>query len=76
MGEFIKSIISISLVLGTPTVVIADPQDAISDVRNFSSTLSDYVVTAGPLVDDCAEAAKIKRSLNQMLDMLEKALQM
>lgn len=51
---------------------VADPQDAIDDVKNFSSRLSEYGVAAGPLVGDRAEAIKIRWGLNEILNLLEK----
>jgi hypothetical protein len=59
------------LLLSTTSAALAEPQDAINDIRKFSGRLSDYVVAASPLVGDRAEATKIKRNLNQMLDLLE-----
>jgi hypothetical protein len=61
------------VLLSVTSVALADPQqDAINNIRRMSGRLSDVVVASSPLVGDRAEAAKIKRSLNQTLNGLEK----
>ena len=59
------------LILSATSVALADPQDAINDVRKFSGKLREYVVVASPLVIDRGQAAKVKRSLIEILDSLE-----
>lgn len=60
------------LILSATSVAVADPQDEINYMREFSGKLSDCVVAASTLVGDRAEAAKNKRILNQVLDAQEK----
>ncbi|MGE3637387.1 MAG: hypothetical protein AB7G28_02435 [Pirellulales bacterium] len=69
MRKFTLSMIVLFLAANT---AMADPRAAINDVKKFSGKLREFVVVASPLVGDRTEAAKIRRSLSQMLDMLEK----
>jgi hypothetical protein len=68
-----KLVFVLIVLLASTPVAIADPaQDAIEGIRRMSGRLRDVVVASSPLVGDRAEAAKIKRSLNQTLNGLEK----
>jgi hypothetical protein len=60
------------LLFSVTGVAVAEPQDVVDDIRQFSGRLSDYVVPASSLVGDRAEAAKVKRNLSEMLELLEK----
>jgi hypothetical protein len=67
-----KSALALVVLFFAASTAFADPQNAINDVKKFSGKLREYVVVASPLVGDRAEAAKIKRGLYELLDLLEK----
>jgi len=67
-----KLAFALTVLLASTKVASADPApDAIDNIRRMSGRLKDVVVASSVLVGDRAEAAKIKRSLNQTLNGLE-----
>jgi hypothetical protein len=68
MRKATLSLIVFSLTAGP---AMADQQDDINDIRKLCGRLREYVVVVSPLVNDRAEAAKIKQCLYETLDLFE-----